>query len=628
MSERKAVPKSDRTATSDQNPARSGATDVRILTWADYFAAPSPSRDPELVRRTRLLVLVGFVGGAVGIAFGAREWFLFRQPLSCAALLAAGAGFLLVPWLIRHGNTNLAGTLSAAAPYLGLFAVAWVHGGVMPTVLMWGALIPLYLAMTGRSASAYRWGALVLLQYVAIGLASQLGVPGISKNWQPLVPLSGFLVVTTLLSYATDTIRQRLTNERIALEHRIGVQDRLDGIGHLAAGVAHDFNNLLTVIRGSARTLLEELPPDSPLTPDAAAIEEAASRGAAIVRRLLAFRTNQELPTSKFNLAQGVRSLEPLLRRLTPFSIELEVQKGPSVWVEMAPEELEQILVNLVVNAREVMPSGGRIEVSVRARSVDAPDRATERLGPGNYAVLAVRDTGPGVPDDVLPHLFEPFFTTRGERGGTGLGLASVHRIVERAHGDITVETKLQKGTAFEVWLPEVTAPAEIAALEEPSSNGMLPLHVQKAPEAQPPREPLLDESGGILIQGTVGVALVVDDQPAILRVARRLLRKSGFEVLTAGSGEEALPIIRANAERIDFLLTDVMMPEMSGATLAGEFRRLTGGAPVLYMSGFSHDAEVAREVDSGLALYLHKPFSPEEFRAAVAHVLGQQRVA
>ena len=603
---------------------------MRLLPFADRLVPESDRSDPDALRRARFLLLWSLLGGILCPLFALREWLTFSKPWAAVVLLAVGLAFLGVPYVCRRVSVIAAGSTVGGALAVALFSVAWTHGGIVPTVLMWSALIPLVVSLSGTRRAAYAWTGFVLLGFAVLGLLRTLGVEGVEGDVKDLVTLSAFVVALTFIGRAYESVRERVAIDSAEAQHRVAVQERLESVGHLAAGVAHDFNNLLTIVRGSSRVLLEELGPAHPLAVEVQAIEAAASNGAAIVGRLLAFRANGATETSMFDIGMAVHELDAVLSRLLPEDVSCTMTTAEHLWVKMAPAEVEQILVNLVVNAREAMPCGGKVEVTIARASIGPGAPTSVALPPGDYVVLAVTDTGPGIAPEVLPHIFDPFFTTHAGRGGTGLGLSSVQRMVLRAEGDVVVDTRVGEGTSFRVYLPCLPTPAEFEALEAPSQAGLDPAQLAPAIEPTAPGYAESDgPSGGIVLTpGSAGVALVVDDQPAIARIARRLLQKSGFEVLIARTGSEALELTRANAARIDILLTDVMMPEMDGATLAGEFRRLTNGAPVLYMSGFSNDAEVAREVDTGAAAYLHKPFSPDEFRTAVANALGRDRIS
>ncbi|MDB5412881.1 MAG: hybrid sensor histidine kinase/response regulator [Rubritepida sp.] len=363
---------------------------------------------------------------------------------------------------------------------------------------------------------------------------------------------------------------------------------RLEILGRLAGGIAHDFNNLLAVVLG-ASAALRGIAPQPEAAVELGAIDAAASRGAALVRQLLAFASQQVMAPRIIDLNESIRLLAILLPRLLGAQITLELDlEEPSRRIRVDPSQWDQVLLNLVVNARDAIRGRGRLRLATGRRLV----LAGESLKPGRYAVVEVTDDGPGIAPDLLPRIFEPFFTTKLEQGGTGLGLATVQGIIGQFGGQMEVESKHGAGTTFRILLPRHDGPAEPAAVAEPART----------------------------VRAADGPVLLVEDEPSLLRVARFGLQQAGFEVEVAADAEEALEQMDAGL-RPSLIASDVAMPGMDGLALARAARARIPGLPILLISGYS-----AATVDSDLAgeglHFLAKPYTPEDLRIAVLKTL------
>jgi len=391
-----------------------------------------------------------------------------------------------------------------------------------------------------------------------------------------------------LLLRVTDRTEQRRAAARLA-----GAA-RLETVGRLAGGIAHDFNNLLAAILGSAEAMRATgLGPEA--TEDLTAIEDAARRGVALVRQLLAFARQQRLQPRPLDLNAAVRGIAPLLQRLMGARVRIELAlEEPGRPVRVDPAQLDQVLLNLATNAREAMPDGGTLRIATGQAVVLRPEgEGPASLPPGRYVVLEVSDTGTGIPPEALPRLFEPFFTTRPDRGGTGLGLATVQGIVAQSGGHIGVTSRLGEGTTFRIHLPRYEGEAP-------------------AMPAQPP-------SPAPAVSGPLRLLLVEDEAP-LRRLAERLLSRAGYAVTAADSAEAALESLEGGEEPA-ILVSDVAMPGADGLSLARTLRARWPGLPVLLLSGY---AEVTLGADleaEGMRL-LAKPFAPAELMAAVAETV------
>jgi two-component system cell cycle sensor histidine kinase/response regulator CckA len=394
---------------------------------------------------------------------------------------------------------------------------------------------------------------------------------------------------------ARDVTKQRLTEEQFFHAQK------LESVGRLAGGVAHDFNNLLTVILSATEELkrnLEDGSPDRELIEDVAA---AGNRARILTRQLLAVARKQVVAPILLDLNEVIRGSEHMLRRVMGEDIELVVDLQPGLWTTFCdPGQVEQVLMNLVVNARDAMPGGGKLAIGTRNVELGPAEisEATERRL-GQWVRITVRDSGLGMSPEAMSHLFEPFFTTKPAGKGTGLGLATVHGIVSQSGGHIHVVSEAGHGTTFEICFP-------------PRSGTV------KVGEAAPP-----DRTS---VGGTENV-LIVEDDPVVREIAARALRSAGYQVLVAANGREALALGDDQVARIQLLVTDVIMPGKNGREVAEELRVRNAGLPVLYISGYTQDVFTEHGIVGGMDVFLAKPFTPTELLARVRQVLDKQAV-
>jgi signal transduction histidine kinase/CheY-like chemotaxis protein len=387
---------------------------------------------------------------------------------------------------------------------------------------------------------------------------------------------------------AEETLREQ--------ESQLRQAQKMEAVGRLAGGVAHDFNNLLMVIRGRSEVLLRRLAPEVPWREDIALIDKTAERAAGLTRQLLAFGRKQVLQPKVIDLNAIVAGMEPILRRLIGEHIELVRVPGPALGcVRADPGQLEQVVMNLAVNARDAMPRGGRLSLETGIAELDEGFvRRNPGARPGTHVTLAVTDTGAGMNEYTKAHLFEPFFTTRGPGKGTGLGLATVYGIIRQSGGHIVVESELGHGATFRIYLPRVEAAPEAA---EP-----------------PPAAPRPCEG-----RETV---LLVEDEDRVRSWVHEVLGMHGYTVLEAPDGDEALRVVERHPGPIDLLLTDVVMPHMSGRELADRLVLARPGLKVLYMSGYTDDAIVHHGVLGAGTALIQKPFGVDALARQVRDVL------
>lgn len=396
----------------------------------------------------------------------------------------------------------------------------------------------------------------------------------------------------TMYGFARDVTEER------RLEEQIRQAQKIEAVGQLASGVAHDFNNLLTVINGYTELLLSEMPPADPTRDMLGQVLQAGMRARELTSQLLAFSRKAIIEPRVLDVNQVVDSSTRMLGRLIGEDVRLETRLADVPPVKIDPGQLEQVFMNLAVNARDAMPNGGLLSIITQA--VELTDgQLTElgEIGPGRYVSVTVSDTGTGIPPEVQTHIFEPFFTTKGPGKGTGLGLATVYGIVRQANGMITVESRPEVGTTFRILLPAVT--------ESPVNSNSVGINIA----------PLGIET-----------ILIAEDEAGVRKVAAAMLRMQGYKVLVAETGAEAVQLASEHPAPIHLLLTDVVMPDFGGRALAEEVCRLRPEAQVMYMSGYTSDAVIRSGVESSQDWFIQKPFTPLSLARRVREVLDGTR--
>ena len=437
-------------------------------------------------------------------------------------------------------------------------------------------------------------GARVLRQWLD-GVAENERVDIITRNGET-VPVE---VSTRLVDAAGKAIGiqgiARDVRERDALERQLRQSQKMEAVGQLAGGVAHDFNNLLTVIRGNAELLIAELPPNDPARNDVEQITQAADRAAALTRQLLAFSRKQVVQPRELDLNELLGGLEKMLQRLIgeDFTI-LTLRSHEPALVKADPGQLEQVMLNLVVNARDAMPGGGTITVETAMIDVGDDAHAPVSSPSGRAIVLSVTDTGTGMDAATQARIFEPFFTTKEVGKGTGLGLSTVFGIVQQAGGQISCSSQPGKGTTFHIYLPMVATCAVADTVDEVTD----------------------DQLGG---HETI---LLVEDEDAVRALASRILRRAGYKVIEARHGQDALAAAHDHPYHIDLLLSDIVLPAMNGLVLSKRLGMYRPGLRVLLMSGYTDDEIVRRGLHEPGIAYLQKPFTSDVLAAKVRAVL------
>jgi PAS domain S-box-containing protein len=388
----------------------------------------------------------------------------------------------------------------------------------------------------------------------------------------------------------------RDVTERRALELQLRQSQKMEAVGRLAGGVAHDFNNLLVGILGYSELLKKKLAEQSPLLRMANEINFAAMRARDLTSRLLALSHRQVLRPAVLDLNALVRQCERLLRPVIGEDVRVILRLDPkTAHVKADPAQLEQVILNLALNARDAMPDGGTLSMETCNIQVDAAlARQHPGLIPGYYVRLSVTDTGHGIAPDAMPRIFEPFFTTKEVGKGSGLGLSTVYGVVKQSGGCVTVSSVPDKGATFGIYLPRAS----------------------ELPERKTPAPPVTASSTG------TETILLVEDEAIVRDLVCEILKESGYVVLSATSGADAMKIIDEQADPIDLLITDVVMPEMSGPELANILRRARGEMSVLYMSGYTDDAVLVRQGLPENSAFIRKPYTPQQFLQKVRETL------
>jgi PAS domain S-box-containing protein len=384
--------------------------------------------------------------------------------------------------------------------------------------------------------------------------------------------------------------------ERRQLEDQLRHAQKMEAVGRLAGGVAHDFNNLLTAITGYSELILSRLKADDPMRMEVEEIKSAGDRAASLTSQLLAFGRKQMLQPTDVCINDLLKDMNHILSRMMGENVELTMNLAPDLGnVRADPVQLQQVFINLAVNARDAMAEGGEVEILTANVDFQTPTpRDAGTIRPGNYISLAMRDSGAGMDEVTRTHLFEPFYTTKQDGEGLGLGLSTVYGIVKQSGGHVDVESELDKGTTFTVYLPRIMEANNMSSDSRSVANSL---------------------------RGTETI-LLVEDEDAVRKLASTILRSHGYRVIEAEGGVEALRICRLHQGDIHLLLSDVVLPRVSGPSVAERMVDFKPGTKVLFMSGYTEESSLLKSILKKDAAFLPKPFTPEALAAKVREVL------
>jgi len=556
----------------------------------------------DLTPDDRTLDLSAVLMAVANLAFAALQWLHYELPVAGAALVGISLMFLATPLVGRLGVPRM--PWISMAILLGAGSVSYLRGGVILPVLSWVTLLPATAFLLGRPRAALGLAGILV---VMVTLLYYLEQSGLAPERKPatvagaLIGATALMVALVVLGAAT---RRSLTNaqrEHAAMERRLFQANKLEGIARLAGGVAHDFNNLLAVIGGRARVAQQQIGPDHPAAEDIDSILAATESGAGLTRRLLAIGREGEpgIRTVPTDLCALLDDAADLLRGGLPDDVvmHLEVPSGEVV-IRADPQRIHQVTMNLAINARDAMPHGGQLDL--RVRQVELEEALPARYGDvpaGAWVVLEVQDTGEGMTEDILDRMLEPFFTTKERDEGSGLGLAVVHGIVEGLGGRFDVESSPGEGTRVSIYLPPYAGPSTAPVPRKAGSSA--------------PYDPIR--------------ILLVEDDLSVRKATQRLLRLDGHDVIPAGSGEEALVLLEQNEP--DLLVTDVVMPEMSGPDLARRARTRRPGLGVIYLSGYAGDVLKDEDLAPDSVCFLQKPVSRELLNETITKLTRKRRL-
>jgi len=579
------------------------AADARLLTGlasADAEAGPRPKAIVDLIRKSGERVPASIVcrvpGGSEGLLFVAVQTRIDAAPAE------AEEG--------RSGETRFS-RLFQSAPF-GI-ATLGSDGRIIGANAAFGRLLLTGGSSTGEQASDVlcssaepetRQSVEGSLKLALAGRAGQQPAEiaiGPNREFTRRVFMSPLghskKAREAAVLYVIDATEQK------ALELRFAQSQKMEAVGNLAGGIAHDFNNVLTAIIGFSDLLLQTHRQTDPAYKDIMNIKSSANRAASLVQKLLAYSRRQTLQTEALRLDEVLTDLAALLKRSIGEKIQLKLVSGRDLWsVKTDKTQLEQVVLNLAVNARDAMlPEGGVLTI----RTKNISERESQKLGHhgmalGEYVLLEVEDTGIGMTPDIMKHIFEPYFTTKGVGKGTGLGLAGAYGLVKQTGGYIFPESEPGKGTTFRVYLPRVQADAEDAAL---------------------PKATRKERKGDLTGSGRV---LLVEDEDIVRSFAVRALKRQGYEVLEASTGIEALEVMAKNVGRVDIVVSDVVMPEMDGPTLLKELRKKNPEMKIIFMSGYPNEAFRNSLDENEQFAFLPKPFSLPQLAAKVKEQLGR----
>jgi len=573
-----------------------GAATSQIQSWQ----MPTGTASTASSQRYQLLLLHTLVSVSLSyqllfsqeplVTFEVLEYLVLGLAMSVGALMAVPARYWGTGWLV--GTVVVADTLLTST-------IIFLSGNAGNDLYLTYVLIILIAAYAPSLKEMLILSVILCAAYGAILFLGSTESNPVREEHLLRIPV--LLIMAAFYGAATerariDIAKRKRAEDALRMSAHMRQSQKMEAIGRLAGGIAHDFNNLLTVITGYGDRISDRLGHDHPLRGDAQEIKDAAERAAALTHQLLAFSRKQVLQPKVFYLDFVVANLDKMLRRLIGEDIELITLLKPELGkVKADPGQIEQVIINLAINARDAMPNGGKLTIETANVELDESDGdGSVSIVPGRYVMLAVSDTGIGMDQETQSHLFEPFFTTKLAGKGTGLGLSTVYGIVKQSGGYIFVHSELGHGATFKIYLPRVEEKAEALAPVVPSG------------------EP---------VKGWETV-LLVEDERRVRTIAAGILEANGYTVLEAGNGEEAIELSQNFSGQIHLLVTDVVMPRMSGQELAEHLMAVRPTMKVLFISGYADRALGKEGILRPGAAFLQKPFASATLARKVREVL------
>ena len=514
-----------------------------------------------------------------------------------AGILAAGVVLLLPGYVLasRAGSVVAVGNSLAAVVVACVTALAWIRGGVVVSITGWIALVPMVASMLGRWGTALVWCGVVMVSVTGLAVAEWAALTPPTTQPSLLVRWCSQAGIVVLSLWLVRRVRLFAQDQQKLLSERAVAGQKLESLGRLAGGIAHDFNNVLAVVLARVDDALQGVDPSDPSLADLHAIRTAAKRGASLASELVAFSRRGPATYDVMRPADVVRGAEQVLGRLVRENVQVSFEMDDTVPpIEGDRDHLMQVLLNLAINAQDAMPEGGHLRIQMWADVVSEPlAAATGVIAPGHYAVISVSDEGVGMTAEVQARVFEPFFTTKDRGQGSGIGLATVHAIIAQHGGHVRLSSKVGVGSTFEVYLPLTSRSDELRETSDDLRWDRILTHLR---------------------------VLLVEDDALVRRALEVMLSRAGHRIVPAANGAEAVARWEEATEPFDVLLTDVLMPGMTGPDVVRQLRAEHPRVRVVYMSGHVEDAMRDVDLEREQGLFVRKPAS----RAALLAALDQ----
>jgi len=568
--------------------------------FIDAFLPSTLQEDPEQHAHARTTVGGLFVAAPFVFFLAFEQHFAYGMWSVTVPVLLAGVGFLVVPTLFRVLPPRRVRDVGALVIYLTIFAVGFARGGLHLAIVSWNFVLIFGAGLFSQKPMTVLWGWLFLVQIgVLYGVRRAELLPYVAPNaFQEMFSIATLLFWSVAMAVLVARARDRRDAERRALAEQVDTLRRIEALGRLSGGIAHDFNNLLTVVSAHARLLAEELEDPGHLE-DIDAIEQAARRGRDVTVRLLAMTRGEPEEPQRVDVAELLQDFSRFVKLAVPETMRIHMDLEDGAYADVERAALEQMLLNACINAADAMPDGGRMRLEARVVDLDQPLVGPQGpVAAGRWVRIVVEDDGVGMAPEVLERMFDAFFTTKSRADGTGIGLSSAFATVQRLEGRLVVESTVGAGTTFMVFLPWRAAPGPAHGVE-------------------PERTSLGASRSGLRV-------LLADDEPGVRRVIRRLLEQHGLVVTEAVDGADALERYQQEPDAFGLIVTDVIMPRMTGVELFEAIRKEAPSLPFVFVSGYA-DGSDRVTLSAADATFVEKPFTHGTLLRALDHALSVQ---